>query len=198
MHAMCIIYLQEQPSALVYADVISFKQKPDVLSCDLTDSRVEYAQLKAYSANITQLTTEFPDVTSHSVGMYCLYVGGTHKNGLGQLACRVHMALNSAPKHTVFSYCLDEAINLDSLLIQLKPALTDKWYEFGEAIGIPKETLQECTQYSSDQSLVEILDNWLRNHNNQPTWNEVANALTKIGLQQLALDIMKVYDTGDS
>ena len=83
------------------------------------------------------------------------------------------------------------------MLIQLKPTVTDKWYEFGEAIGIPKETLQECTRYPSDQSLIEILDNWLRNHSSHPTWTEIADALTKIGLQQLAYDIMKVYETGD-
>ena len=91
---------------------------------------------------------------------------------------------------------IDQTINLDVLLIQLKAAITDKWYEFGEAIGVHKELLEECTRYSPDQSLVEILDNWLRNHSGQPTWNEVAEALTKIGLQQLALDILNVYETG--
>ena len=94
-------------------------------------------------------------------------------------------------------YYLDQAINLDILLIQLKPTVTDKWYQFGEAIGVHKEILEECTRYPTDQSLVEILDNWLRNHSGQPSWKEIAEALTKIGLQELACNIKSVYETGD-
>ena len=78
----------------------------------------------------------------------------------------------------------------------MKPTVTDKWYQFGEAIDIPKKVLEECTRYSPDQSLVEILDNWLRNHSGQPTWNEIAEALEEIGLKQLAFDIKCVYETG--
>lgn len=79
----------------------------------------------------------------------------------------------------------------------MKPAVTDKWYQFGEAIGVNKELLEKCTQYPPDQSLVDILDNWLRNHSGQPTWNEIAEALIQIGLEQLALDIKTVYETGN-
>ena len=85
---------------------------------------------------------------------------------------------------------------MDVLLIQLKPSVTDKWFEFGEAIGVNKEVLETCIRYPSDQSLVEILDNWLRNHSGQPTWNEIAEALTNIGLEQLARDIKIIYETG--
>ena len=91
---------------------------------------------------------------------------------------------------------LDQTINLDILLIQLKPAVTDMWYQFGEAIGVNKKLLETCTRYPSDQSLVEILDNWLRNHSGQPTWNEIAEALTEIGLKELAYKIERVYETG--
>lgn len=91
---------------------------------------------------------------------------------------------------------VDYKINLNSLLIQLKLTVTDKWYQFGKAIGINKELLDKCTQFSPKQSLIEILDNWLMNHNGQPTWNEIANALEEIGLEQLALDIKSVYETG--
>ena len=90
----------------------------------------------------------------------------------------------------------DKSLNLDSLLIQLKPAVTDQWYHFGEAIGVNKQLLDKCTQYSSEESIVEILDNWLRNHTGQPTWMEVADALDKIGLQHLATTIKDVYKTG--
>ena len=91
---------------------------------------------------------------------------------------------------------IDQAINLDNLLIQLKSAVTDKWYEFGEAIGVHREILEKYTQYPSDQSLIEILDHWLRNHSGQPTWNEISEGLTKINLLELALNIKSIYQTG--
>ena len=92
----------------------------------------------------------------------------------------------------------DHNINLDTLLIQLKPAVlhSDKWYQFGKALGTKKELLEKCTQLQPDQSLVQILDDWLRNHSGQPSWNEIAEALTEIGLEQHALDIKSVYETG--
>ena len=80
--------------------------------------------------------------------------------------------------------------------MQLKPTVTDMWFQFGKAIGTKKEILDQYSQLEPDQRLVEILDNWLRNHNQQPTWNEIAEALTEIGLEQLALDIKSVYETG--
>ena len=43
---------------------------------------------------------------------------------------------------------------------------------------------------------MEVLDQWLRNFPGRPTWRDVANALRKIGLQQLANDIEMVYETG--
>ena len=90
----------------------------------------------------------------------------------------------------------DTLLNLDSLLIQLQVEVTPKWYEFGEAIGIEKKILDKYQQYSPEQSIIEILDNWLRNHAGQPTWREVAEAVRKVGLQKLAFDIERVYDTG--
>ena len=44
---------------------------------------------------------------------------------------------------------------------------------------------------------MEILDQWLRNFPGSPTWHDVSDALRKIGLQQLASDIEKVYETGN-
>ena len=70
------VCLQDLPTTLVYADVMSFKQKPHVLLCNPTDTRVEYAQLKAYSESIKtqQLTTKSPDMKSHPVGMQTLAI----------------------------------------------------------------------------------------------------------------------------
>lgn len=95
----------------------------------------------------------------------------------------------------MFTKHADLKINLDSLLIQLKPAVSDKWYQFGKAIGTKQELLDRCTQLQPEQGLVEILDDWLNNHK-QPTWNEIAEGLTEIGLEQLAFDIKCVYKTG--
>ena len=57
---------------------------------------------------------------------------------------------------------------LDSLLIQQQSEITPKWYQFGEAIGIEKKVVDKYKHYSPEQSIVEILDNWLRNHAEQP------------------------------
>ena len=43
---------------------------------------------------------------------------------------------------------------------------------------------------------MEVLDQWLRNFPGRPTWRDVANALRRIGFQQLANDIEMVYETG--
>ena len=74
--------------------------------------------------------------------------------------------------------------------------MTQKWYEFGKAIGIETELLDRYTECTPDQSIVEVCDYWFRSHTGQPTWREVANALKKIRLHQLAIDIEKVYETG--
>ena len=82
-------------------------------------------------------------------------------------------------------------------MIQLRSEVTPKWYQFGEIIGIEKKVLDKYQQYSPEQSLIEILDNWLRNHVGQPTWREITEALRKIDLHKLAFDIERVYDTGN-
>ena len=96
----------------------------------------------------------------------------------------------------MYLICIDDSLNLDSLLIQLRSQVTPKWYQFGEAIGVEKEVLNKCVKYSPEECIVDVLDNWLRNHAGQPTWREVAEALRSIDLNQLAFDIEKVYETG--
>ena len=89
-------------------------------------------------------------------------------------------------------------MNLDILLIQLQPQVTSKWYEFGEAVGIKKEILDNCaSKCAPDECIVEVLDHWLRYHVGQVTWREVAEALKLIGLKKLALKIEEVYKTGN-
>ena len=67
----------------------------------------------------------------------------------------------------------DESLNLDSLLIQLQAQVTQKWYQFGAAVGVPSDLLQQYSSYTADEGLIEVLNYWLNNHQN-PTWRDVA------------------------
>jgi hypothetical protein len=89
-------------------------------------------------------------------------------------------------------------VNLDNLLIQLQPQVGPKWYQFGEAAGIEKETLdriaKECQ--TPDQYIVELFDHWLRSSVEPLTWKTVADVLKAIKLTKLGCDIEKVSTTG--
>ena len=91
----------------------------------------------------------------------------------------------------------DDSLNLDSLLIQIKPEVTSKWHPFGQALGVDNKLLDTYLPYPPEQNIIEVCDNWLRNHTGKPTWKEVAEALKRISFQQLAFDIEKVYETGE-
>ena len=86
-------------------------------------------------------------------------------------------------------------VNLDSLLIQLRLQVTPKWHQFGAAVGIPEEILEQYSSYPADERLMEVLDYWLKNDEN-PTWRDVAKVLNDIELNELAEGIMNVYETG--
>ena len=94
---------------------------------------------------------------------------------------------------------LDDLVDLDSLLIQLRSQVTPKWKEFGLVLGIATEVLDKYSSYSPDECIVEVLDYWLRNHHTsrtKPTWRDIAKALKEIELHQLAESILSVYKTG--
>ena len=90
---------------------------------------------------------------------------------------------------------IDKTVNLDSLLIQLQFQVTPKWHQFGVAVGIPKEILEQYSSYPADERLMKVLDYWLKNDGN-PTWRDVAKILNDIELHELAEGIMNVYETG--
>ena len=90
----------------------------------------------------------------------------------------------------------DDTLNLDTLLIQIKTAVTSRWYQLGEALGINKESLDRYSSYPPEESIIEMLDQWLRSSPQRRTWRDVTDALWKTGLQQLASDIENVYETG--
>ena len=88
-------------------------------------------------------------------------------------------------------------MNLDTLLIQISSHINSKWYQFGLAIGIPKEILDNCLSYPSEQCVIEVLDYWLRvQKDGKPTWKTVAEGLRAIGHNSLADGILNVYKTG--
>ena len=89
-------------------------------------------------------------------------------------------------------------VNLDNVLIQLRPQVSAKWYQFGAAIGVDKEVLDHCAKTClPEDCIVEMLDYWLRNSTEKPTWRIISKALKAINLLQLADDIERVYITGN-
>jgi hypothetical protein len=70
------------------------------------------------------------------------------------------------------------------------------WYQLGEALGIEKKILDKFTTYSPEESIIEMLDYWLRSHTGKPTWKEVADALRKNYLHKLASGLEMMYKTG--
>ena len=90
-----------------------------------------------------------------------------------------------------------EPLDLDSLLIRLKGKVTEKWYQFGVALGVEKETLDQCLKYPPEQSIVEVLDHWLRSCDcEKRSWRDVARALRQIEHHQLAKEIESINKTG--
>ena len=90
------------------------------------------------------------------------------------------------------------SVNLDNVLIQLRPQVSTKWYQFGAAVGVDQEVLDHCAKTCSPEDcIVEMLDYWLRNSTEKPTWRIISKALKAINLLQLADDIERVYITGN-
>ena len=95
-----------------------------------------------------------------------------------------------------FTCIVDSLLNLDSLLIEIKWDATQVWYQLGETLGIEKKILDKFTTCSSEESIIEMLDYWLRNHSRKPTKKEVADALRKIHLHESASGIEMIHETG--
>ena len=85
---------------------------------------------------------------------------------------------------------------MDNLLVQIRQQVTPKWYQFGLAVGINKEILDEFSNFPPEECIVEMLDLWLRTSERAITWRDVADALKQIGLYQLAERTLKSYKTG--
>ena len=167
-----------QHDSLVYADIgpssVKKRAKHVTLRPDDTDDRVEYA-LISHSLQKPVITTNKDSIAGK---INILYI------------CKSFAYLKSY-------FDEDDSLNLDTLLIQIRGTVTPQWYELGEVLEVDKHVLDKCTKYPPEESIVEILDQWLRNFPGCPTWRDVANALRRIDLQQLANDIEMVYETGN-
>ena len=64
--------------------------------------------------------------------------------------------------------------------MKLQDQVSSRWYELGEALGVPEKILKQLFDYSEKDALVELLDYWMKNHSGQPMWQEIADALKKI------------------
>ena len=90
---------------------------------------------------------------------------------------------------------IDTTLDLDSLLIQLKPQVTPKWKEFANVVGL-SDMIKKLSKYSAEECIVEVCDQWLKNQPGKPTWRDLANVVKDIGLYQLAAGILTAYKTG--
>ena len=79
--------------------------------------------------------------------------------------------------------------DLNHLLLQVGAKVVSKWYQLGIAIGISEELLDECSNRSPKEAIVEVLDYWIRNR--KPSREDVAGALNQIGLHEIANDLLK-------
>lgn len=88
---------------------------------------------------------------------------------------------------------IDEYLDLESLLTKLRGRIKCQWYHFGLTIGVPDNILDQLRDYSEDDCLVEVLDYWLKNHPDQPTWKELADAVADLQDYELANSLLKIY-----
>ena len=88
-------------------------------------------------------------------------------------------------------------VDLDNLLIQLRAQVSPVWYQFGVAAGVETKILDKFADTCSPQEcIVEMLDCWLRQQTEIPSWRDVSKILKMINLEQLSAEIEMVYSTG--
>ena len=75
----------------------------------------------------------------------------------------------------------DKPLDFDSLLLKLKDNIdTKSWYQFGMAIGVPKDILEQLKHYPEVERMIELADYWLRNHPTKPSWSDIRDAIKSI------------------
>ena len=81
-------------------------------------------------------------------------------------------------------------LNLEELLLKLHSQVSPKWHQFGFAVRVPVETLDELSSYQEEDRLSEIADYWMKQHEGQLAWREVARIMKEIDLNDLAEEIL--------
>ena len=95
-------------------------------------------------------------------------------------------------------FYIDLLLNLDTILIELKHIAAD-WKKLGGHLGFSDsdmEIFQHATQGVDFDCLVELFEAWLKK-TKKPTWRLVADALTSMGEEDLAQEILNIYKTGN-
>ena len=85
---------------------------------------------------------------------------------------------------------MNVVLHLDELLLKLHSQVSPKWRQFGFAVRLPVETLDELSSYQEEDRLSEIADYWMKQHQGQLTWREVARIIKEIDLTDLAEEIL--------
>ena len=149
----------DQEEVVVYADI--GPSPGEGLRCETTlcfqDDKVEYAEVKSLNHE--------PAVPSQSPGILQYLTLSLMSSDIPRIDCSVLLDLNN-------------------LLHQIGTEVASKWYQLGIAVGISEEMLDECSNCSPEEAVVEVLDYWIRNH--KPSWEDVAEALNEVGLHELA------------
>jgi hypothetical protein len=81
---------------------------------------------------------------------------------------------------------MNVVLHLDQLLLKLRSQVSPKWRQFGFAVRVPVETLNELSSYQEEDRLSEIADYWMKQHQGRLTWREVARIMREIDLNDLA------------
>ena len=83
--------------------------------------------------------------------------------------------------------------HLDELLLKLSHSqVSPKWRQFGFAVRVPVETLDELSSYREEERrLSEIANYWMKQHQGRLTWREVARIMKEIDLNDLAGEILR-------
>ena len=84
--------------------------------------------------------------------------------------------------HIIITIIIIAVLDLDSVLLKLRTTMNSNlWHQFGMELGVPVGFLETLREYPDDESMVELLDHWLRNHPRKPTWDEIEQVVRKIG-----------------
>ena len=86
--------------------------------------------------------------------------------------------------------------NLSDLTMALCNRVADKWKRLGVYLGLPKAALDTIKRESSEDSLMEMLDCWLKQVTPPPSWVTIIEAIEALGDKQLAVELKTKYCTG--